>query len=456
LGVLASATARLRLRSPGDQELVVRAWRRIAVQTAAMFAAALLLLDALAVGLILHAGHSDAQRQVAQAAADRDALTSPPRGIWVYQRGTGGLRVSPGAPPTPTDPVALSAVAADGRTRDALIHLDGREYEIQTQRVGPATVQAVIDVTQSDRERHRLYWGLAAAGAVGLSLAALVGAVIARRAIVPLGQAFARQQRFIADASHELRTPLTQLHTRAQLLDRELRRGGDPALLAADVQQLIRGTRHLGDVVEDLLLAAQLRAEPAAFGPVDLTLLAAEAVSAELARAGELGVELGVHAETGKAYVVRGAATPLRRALAALIDNALAHTGTGGHVAIGLNRVPETGAVACEVRDDGAGFDPADGQRIFERFARGGHGDRRRFGLGLALVRETVAAHGGTVTATGALGAGATFTLTLPAWAGTGGSAEATVSAEATEANQATEATGATGERSAAGRGSDV
>ncbi|GAA5186207.1 HAMP domain-containing sensor histidine kinase [Rugosimonospora acidiphila] len=407
---------RLRPAVAADQELIARAWRRIALQTASMFAAALLLLDLLAVGLVLQTGHSDARRQVAQAVADQDALTKPPRGIWIYQRTSGGLRSSPGAPATPIDAVALDSVFSGGRTRTSTIHRSGREYEVQTQRVGPAAVQAVLDVSDAERERHRLYWGLAAAGTAGLILAALVGAVIARRAIVPLGQAFDRQQRFVADASHELRTPLTQLHTRAQLLQRELRRGGDSARIEEDVRLLIGGTRHLGDVVEDLLLAAQLRAEPATFGPVDLAELAAEAVAAEQTRCAQLGVELRVAAPSDRTYVVRGAATALRRVFTSLIDNALGHSSSGGYVTIRLGHEPTAGVVTCVVQDDGTGFDPADRHRMFERFARGGHGDRRRFGLGLALVREAVQAHGGTVVAAGAPGAGATFTVTLPAW----------------------------------------
>ena len=52
---------------------------------------------------------------------------------------------------------------------------------------------------------------------------------------------------------------------------------------------------------------------------------------------------------------------------------------------------------------------------MFERFARGNHGDARRFGLGLALVREVIQAHHGTIVATAVPGHGATFTITLPA-----------------------------------------
>jgi two-component system OmpR family sensor kinase len=67
--------------------------------------------------------------------------------------------------------------------------------------------------------------------------------------------------------------------------------------------------------------------------------------------------------------------------------------------------------VTVVVRDDGAGFDPADAERLF---ARGGYGDRRRFGLGLALAREVVAGHGGTIGAWGRPGKGAAFTIRLP------------------------------------------
>jgi signal transduction histidine kinase len=386
------------------------------VQIATVFAAALLLLGALAVLFVQQTGHADARRQVAQAAADQDAMTSPPHGTWIYEQAAGRLRVSPGAPAEPTDPRALAAVAADGRLRDTIVHQAGREYQVRTQRSGSGTVQAVLDITDAERERSRLYLALAAVGGVGLVVAAVVGAVIARRSIAPLGLALARQQRFVADASHELRTPLTQLHTRAQLVDRELRGGADLDRLREDAQQLVRGSRHLGEVVEDLLLAAQLRVAPQEFGPVDLAELAGEAVAAEQPRAVEHGVDLLVRAPSDRQYVVRGAVTALRRVLASLVDNALAHTPTQGHITISLGSDPGAGTVSCAVQDDGVGFDPADAQLIFERFARGGHGDRRRFGIGLALVRETIEAHGGTVTAVSAPGAGATFTLTLPAW----------------------------------------
>ncbi len=400
-----------------DHELVRRARRRATAQIAVLFAGAVLLLGGLAAALVLQTGHADARRQVAQAVTDRDALTSPPRGTWIYLQDGAGLRTSPGAPTRPADPRALAATVADGHARDTLLHRGGREYQVRTERVGAATVQAALDITDAERERHRLYAALAAAGAAGVLLAVAVGAVIARRAIAPLGEAFARQQRFVADASHELRTPLTQLHTRAQLLERGLADGGDPQLLRADAGRLVAGTRHLGEIVQDLLLAAQLRAGPVDAGPVDLAELAREAVDAERVRADARGVRLRVEGDAPAP--VRGVATPLRRVLAALLDNALAHTPAGGHVRIQLSTA-DRDTVSCVVTDDGEGFPDADRDVIFQRFARGGHGDRRRFGLGLALVREVVQAHGGSVRASGQPGEGASFTLVLPAWSSDG------------------------------------
>jgi len=397
-----------------DDQLLRRSRRRATWQIAVLFAGALLLLGGLAAFLVLQTGHADARRQVVQAVGDVDALTNPPHGIWIYQQGAAGLRHSPGAPEQPTDPRALAATARDGRVRDTVVHQGEREYQVRTQREGTGVLQAVLDITDAEQARHRLYWGLAAAGAVGLGVAVLVGALIARQATAPLGQAIARQQRFVADASHELRTPLTQLHTRAQLLERGLRGGTDPERLRADAQRLVQGTRQLGEIVQELLLAAQLRSGPAESGPVDLAALARETVDADAERAVQERVEMAVSA--GADCRVRGVGTALRRVLVALLDNALAHTPAGGHIRVVVARAEDGATVRCVVEDDGEGFPPADNEVIFERFARGGHGDRRRFGLGLALVREVVEAHGGSVRAAGRPGAGATFTLILPAW----------------------------------------
>ena len=113
--------------------------------------------------------------------------------------------------------------------------------------------------------------------------------------------------------------------------------------------------------------------------------------------------------------VVYGIESPLRRMISALVDNAIGHTPPTGRIVIRLRPADRGHTVELDVSDDGTGFDPADGDRIFERFARGEESDAHRFGLGLALVREVVESHGGTISAHGGLGQGARFVVRLPA-----------------------------------------
>lgn len=399
---------------PGsEQRLISRAWRAVALQTAVVFAVAMIGLDVLSIGVVLYTSHTETRSAVNQAINDPDVLSAPPAGARVYVLHNGQLSASSGAGPDPVDPAAISSVAENDGVELRQLRRDGREYVVRTQRRGPDVIQVALDLTAKEHELHRLYFSLAAAGVAGLGLAALVGAVIARRAIAPLGQALTRQRRFVADASHELRTPLSQLHLRAQLLEREVLGGAEPRHLADDAANLARGTRQLGELVEELLLAAQLQAQPARFGPVDLAGLAAEAVEAERIRAGERAVTIEVRVGPG-GHVVRGVPSAIRRVLGSLLDNALAHTRSRIWVEVAGD--PGARQVTATVRDDGAGLDPAAADRLFERFARGDHGDSRRFGLGLALVMEVVTAHGGTVTVTGDPEQGAAFTITLPAW----------------------------------------
>ncbi len=110
---------------------------------------------------------------------------------------------------------------------------------------------------------------------------------------------------------------------------------------------------------------------------------------------------------------VNGAPAALRRALVALVDNAISHTPEGSVV---VRVTGDDDVVRIAVADDGEGLDPADTQRLTERFSRGasGSGQSRRFGLGLALVDEVVRAHEGHLELTGAIGQGATATMVLP------------------------------------------
>jgi signal transduction histidine kinase len=336
---------------------------------------------------------------------DPDALAYPPIDVVVYQISADGLRTSPGAPAEPVDPQGLVAPPEE----DHVVSHGGREYLVRTYRTGSTTTQVALDLSGQERERHRLYVGLAAAGAAGILLAGGLGALIARRAVAPLGQAISRQRRFVADASHELRTPLTQLHMRAQLLDQRLR--SEPEV-ADDAAALVRGTRQMAEILDELLASAELGALPEHRKPVDLYAVAQEVVEAEQVRAAEAGVGLAL-VSSGRRYVVLGTVSALRRVLTSLVDNALHHTPEGGRISVELTSGEQT--VRARVIDTGKGFDPAQAHRIFERFHRADHGDGRRYGLGLALAHEVVTSHGGTIAAESTPGTGSSFTVDLPA-----------------------------------------
>ncbi len=222
-----------------------------------------------------------------------------------------------------------------------------------------------------------------------------------------LAEVVDRQQRLVADASHELRTPLASVRTNVELLQQgRFAPEEQGALLGETVAQLEELTRLVANLV-DLARGEELGGEPAV---VDLTALVADAVAR--ARRGHPEVAFEV---TGDGGEVVGVAERLSRAVGNLLDNAGKFSPPGSLVRVRL----ADGQVT--VADEGPGVEPADRDRVFDRFwrARSAHGVPGS-GLGLAIVSEVASAHGGAVTVgdgDGA-GAGATFVLTLPPSAG--------------------------------------
>ncbi|SCF47176.1 two-component system, OmpR family, sensor kinase [Micromonospora matsumotoense] len=320
-----------------------------------------------------------------------------------------------GAPPAGfPQHAAIHAVARTGRPQVDQVARNGTVYHVRTQLRGDEVVQVVFDARFQLAERQYLLWGVSAAAVAVLVAATATDLRLRRRSVQPLTEALDRQRRFVADASHELRAPITRVHTAAQLLAQRST-CTDTAADRQDLDRLLRTTRLLGEIVDELLLSARL-ADPSAVtrpsAPVDLAALVVDAVEADAPRAAAHGVTLTV-AGADAPVPVHGVGPALRRVVTELLTNALHHTPAGGRVEVRL-RPASAGHVELVVSDSGRGLDPRHTERIFDRFHRGPGAGDRRVGLGLALIREVVTAHGGTISAAGRPGTGATFTVRLP------------------------------------------
>jgi signal transduction histidine kinase len=399
-----------------DRQLVHRARRILAVQTAAAIAVTILIVGVLAMVVVTRSQRAAAQALLRQTAATAEDVTDPPPDVWLFELHDDDTLTGTADPPYGLpDRAALDRVHAGGPTETRSVDIDGDDYLMLTRQRDATTIQVIVGQHRQETDQRRLLTALILAELAGLVVAILFASLLARRATAPLGDALARQRQFVADASHELRAPLTQLHTRAQLVERDIRSGATAADITDDISRLVVGTRHLGEVVEDLLLSTQLRRRADTVADVDLAAVIADVITGQSTRAAEDEVDLTLVPDPAGPSIVRGREAALRRVLTALADNALSHTAPGGHVTFELSAQDHGSQVVLVVRDDGTGFDPADAGRLFARFARAGHDDHRRFGLGLALAQEVIAGHGGTIDATGQPGVGAAFTIRLPA-----------------------------------------
>jgi signal transduction histidine kinase len=305
----------------------------------------------------------------------------------------------------------MRSVAAGGPPAEETVVGNRTVYLVRTVRVGGQVRQAVFDLAYQRDNNRQLVVSLLIAGLAGLAVAGALGLVLSRRAVRPLEEALDRQRRFVTDASHELRAPITRLHTRAQLL---LAEAGLPAAVVADLHKMIRGTGELTEVVDDLLRSARLRAGAQPADRVDLVALIEELVAAEDRHLQDRQVSAEVRAGPARPAVA-GVESSLRRMLSVLVDNAIGHSRQGGRIEVSVAAVDQDRTVELVVADDGVGLDPGSDHKIFDRFVRGTAGEGPRHGLGLALAREVVDSHHGTISASGEPGGGARFVVRLPA-----------------------------------------
>lgn len=220
---------------------------------------------------------------------------------------------------------------------------------------------------------------------------------------------------FLANISHELKTPLTSI------------RGFSEAMLDGtidDREGVERSARIISDesnrvlrLVQELLDLSRIESGQVSMQQeeVDLRELFDHVGEVFALRAEEAGVELDV-AVLGRARI-RGDFDRLEQVMNNLLDNALRYTPRGGTVRVAARDL-QPGTLQVTVSDSGAGIPAHDLPHLFERFYRSTANQetsgRKGYGLGLAISREIVRAHGGEIWATSEEGQGTTFVFTLP------------------------------------------
>jgi len=215
------------------------------------------------------------------------------------------------------------------------------------------------------------------------------------------------QHRFLQDASHELGTPITVALGHAELMER----AASETLLAGDARVVAGELRRLGRMASRILLLASA-GSPGFLHPEPV---AVESVLGDaLERWGYLPRQwrLGPHTDV----TVVADRDRVALALDALLENAIAHTRSGDQIEVSARR-HDQGHVALIVADSGTGIEPADLDRIFQRFARANPPRRSEtsgFGLGLAIVQAIASAHHGSVRVRSTPGGGSSFELILP------------------------------------------
>ena len=229
-----------------------------------------------------------------------------------------------------------------------------------------------------------------------------------------LAQASQHKSEFLANMSHELRTPLNAIIGFSEVLTErmfgELNERQEEYL-----NDILSSGRHLLSLINDILDLSKVEA-----GQMELelgTFSLVEALDNGLTmireRAGNHGIDLSLDVDPAL-DLIEADERKVKQVVFNLLSNAVKFTPDGGQVDVSARIVD--GGVQVAVRDSGIGIAPEDQAHLFEEFRQVGQSERRQegTGLGLALVKRFVELHGGLITLESEVGAGSTFTFTLP------------------------------------------
>ena len=240
-----------------------------------------------------------------------------------------------------------------------------------------------------------------------------------RRAEMELKRALERERElnqlksnFVSTVSHEFRTPLGIIQSSAEILDDYLDRL-DPQERREQLQSIIKNSRRMAGLMEDVLLLGRLDAGRMQFipGPLDLAALCRRLVDeVNSVSAARCPIEFST---AGLPADAQADERLLRHILLNLLNNAVKYSEAGETVIFRATGIPDS--VRFVIRDRGIGIPVDEQPQLFDAFQRGSNvGQRPGTGLGLVIVKQSAELHGGTVELDSAPGRGTTVTVTIP------------------------------------------
>ncbi len=306
------------------------------------------------------------------------------------------------------DDMIKSAIA----TEDGKFDVGGKYFCVKCAPYQDGTLYAIIDRTSQHDQLVNTATMVALLYLLSVVLVAILGMLASARLLYPVSLAMKKQRDFVANTSHELKTPLTIISSNLSVIKSDLNStiGDNEEWISSIESQITR----MQDLIANMLELSKIEQSELQTKEIDFS----QIVEGECLTFDAVCFEKNVTLieDIVPNITLMGEESSLHRLVGTLLDNAIKYCGVEGKIGVFLT--VEQNKAHLAVMNTGESISKEECEHIFDRFYRTDgarkNEDKFSFGLGLAIARATVIAHGGTITCHGVDGKGTVFDVYLP------------------------------------------